>query len=332
MLGGIWLKFFNRGQASQFNSTAKFDGISIKDFAKSLKGMVSRKEYLMTMWSFAGYFIIWLALTGIGFYFAYTMLASLSMSLMYIMYGMMSMTSLLLVLLELLVVLFLVVAVGFLFMCLVVAVQFGYQDRINDENKQLTPSSIWQLFKHVRKNQLLRLCLYSGLFIFLWQLPLKVVATIWASNKIVAMTCLIVNDIIVVWKGLQYSQALYLYRYKQPAFLGQSMRHALTVSKRYMAGFKFNLLLVEILFIYLPVVVWGALTGGLAYYGEYTAANPLIWIGAVLFVLGYAAMMPYMTMVSALYFEKTKAKIKVDGLYVDTFKPVEELTGEAFKD
>ena len=325
------MKFFNRGQASQFNSTAKFDGISIKDFAKSLKGMVSRKEYLMTMWSFAGYFIIWLALTGNGFYFAYTMLASLSMSLMYIMYGMMSMTSLLLVLLELLVVLFLVVAVGF-FMCLVVAVQFGYQDRINDENKQLTPSSIWQRFKHVRKNQLLRLCLYSGLFIFLWQLPLKVVATIWASNKIVAMTCLIVNDIIVVWKGLQYSQALYLYRYKQPAFLGQSMRHALTVSKRYMAGFKFNLLLVEILFIYLPVVVWGALTGGLAYYGEYTAANPLIWIGAVLFVLGYAAMMPYMTMVSALYFEKTKAKIKVDGLYVDTFKPVEELTGEAFKD
>ena len=81
-----------------------------------------------------------------------------------------------------------------------------------------------------------------------------------------------------------------------------------------------------------PSLVWGGLTGGLIFYGVYTATNPCIWIGAVLLVLGFAAMMPYLTMIAPLYFEKTRTKVQVDALYTDVFTPVAELTGEAYQD
>ena len=322
--------FKNKGRTSE--KAAKLDGVGIKDFAASLKPLLNKREYLTTMWPLAGYFIIWLALTGMGLYFAYSLLASLSMSIMMIMYGMMTITSLLFAVGEFLLLLVAVVVIFFLFYCLQVGVQFGYQDRIQNSAKVLSASSIWNRFKHLRKNQLLRLVAYSALFIFLWQLPLRILAGFFAGNAIVVNTLDVLNEIIAIWKGLQYSQALYLYRAKQPAFLGQSMRHALTVSKRYMAGFKFNYFLISLLFAGVPSLVWGGLTGGLIFYGVYTATNPCIWIGAVLLVLGFAAMMPYLTMIAPLYFEKTRTKVQVDAFYTDVFTPVAELTGEAYQD
>ena len=326
------MKLFKRGKQKPSFKVTKPNWVNLKDFAKSLKALFIRKKYLTAAVPMAGMFIIWLALSAIGLYFAYTLLASLSMSVMMIMYGMMTVSSLLFAILEFLGLLFLVLVLGFLFYALQVGLRYAYLARIEKEDKKVTATVIWNRFKHLRKNQLLRLCLYVSLFIFLWRLPLMIIGDIWSSNKIVAYTTMIGNYLILIWKSLQYSQAIYLYREKQPQFLGQSMRHALTASKRFMAGFKLNYLVVYLLFEVLPVAIWSALTGGLVYYGIYTATNPLIWIGAVLLVLGLGALVPYCSMVSALYFHETSKKVKVENMYADTFKPVEQLTGEAYDD
>lgn len=324
---------FKRGEKKTPSfKVAKLNGIGIKDFFTNLKAMINKKDYLAAALPFAGYFIIWLALSGIGLYYAYTLLMTLSMSIMYIMYGLMSMAQVLMVVLEFLLLLFIVIAVGFFFYALCVGVQFAYQAKLRNPDKQVVASTIWNRFKHVRKNQLLRLCLYSGLFILLWRLPLTIVGDIWGSNKIVYYTVMTLNSLILLWKVLQYSQAVFLYREKQPEFLGQSMRHALTFSKRFMAGFKLNYLAIMFLFNILPALVWGGLTGGLIYYGVYTATNPCIWIGAILFIVGFGFLMPYFSMINALYFEMSSKKIKMENVFADTFKPVEVLTGEAYDD
>ena len=110
------------------------------------------------------------------------------------------------------------------------------------------------------------------------------------------------------------------------------MRHALTGSKRYMYGLKFNFLWVELLYGCLPVAIWSAIFGGLAFYGSYTATNVWLYTGLVLVALGILFYLPTLFAIPAIYFESSKKTIKVETLFEETFMPVEILAGQAFKE
>ena len=144
------------------------------------------------------------------------------------------------------------------------------------------------------------------------------------------IVCRILNVIVMIWKGIEYSQANFLYRDRQPQFLGQSMRHALTASRRFMGGRKWNYLLIMLVVIFIPMVVWEVIFGALAYWGLYTATYALIYIGLLLMILGFAAYLPVIFASGALYYEEAKKTANLDEDFADTFKPVAELTGEAY--
>ena len=163
---------------------------------------------------------------------------------------------------------------------------------------------------------------------FLWTLPLDIVAGIFARNQAVVITCRVLNLLLVIWKSLQYSQAYFLYNDQRPEFLGQSMRHALTASKRFMRGLKWNLLLIAVVTIVLPIVVWLAIFGGLGYYGIYTATNFWIWFGFIVAFLGVVAWLPVTYAATALYYQQTAPNQNLDTVFSGTFKSVEELTGQ----
>ena len=169
-----------------------------------------------------------------------------------------------------------------------------------------------------------------GLFLFLWTLPLSIVAGLVAKNQILVLICRIVNDLILVWKGIEYSQANFLYRDKQPQFLGQSMRHSLTASRRFMGGRKCNYILLMLVTLVLPVLIWEVIFGGLTWWGIYTATNALIYIGLALMILGFAFYLPVLLAAPALYYEQAKETAQLNEVFAGTFKPVAELTGEAY--
>lgn len=304
--------------------------VSLKDFISDLKTSF-KGEYFGALWPIGGFFIIFIALTAILMYFFQSISSSIMMSIMMVMYGMTSAGAIGMAILELLVILVLLLTVNFFYGFFQVAFQYTYLDRYESEDKKVTASSIWKQYKHVNKNQLWRLALYSDLFIFLWTLPLDIVAGIFAKYAWLVITCRVLNILIVIWKGLQYSQSFFLYRSKRPSFLGQSMRHALTASKRFMKGLKWNYLLVEIVTVVLPIVVWLAIFCGLGYYGIYTATNFWIWFGFIVAFLGVIAWLPITYASTALYYQKTAAGQNLDTDFDSTFKPVEELTGEAYK-
>src|SRR5699024_11961156 len=93
-------------------------------------------------------------------------------------------------------------------------------------------------YKHLRKNQVWRIILYIGLFTFLWSLPLNIVNALLLPHLsgvaavYTGWAIRILNDIVVLWKSIEYSQSYFLYREKQPQFLSQSMRYALTASRQ----------------------------------------------------------------------------------------------------
>lgn len=302
--------------------------VSLKDFMKELKSSF-KGEYTNALWPMGGFFIIFIALSAILMYFFQSVASSIMMNIMMVMYGMTSAGAIGMALLELILALVLMLAVDFFYGFFQVAFQYTYLARFRNADHKVTASSIWKQYKNLNKNQLWRLALYMGLFIFLWTLPLDIVAGLVAKNVAAVIVCRVLNLLLVIWKTLQYSQAYFLYNDKRPAFLGQSMRHALTASKRFMKGLKWNLLLVAIVTIILPIVVWVAIFGGLGYYGIYTATNFWIWFGFIVAFLGVVAWLPVTYAVTALYYQKTEPGQNLDSDFEGTFKSVEELTGQA---
>lgn len=142
----------------------------------------------------------------------------------------------------------------------------------------------------------------------------------------------IVNDIIVVWKGLEYSQAIFVYRDHQEDFLGQSMRHAITASRRLMGGNKASYLIVSILFIALPMLTLGAIFGGIAFYGDYTGTYPLMWAGVILLIIAELMFIPVALLVAAQFYQRIAKPELVADCFTDTFKPVDVLTGSKYAD
>lgn len=310
----------------------KQQGLSLGNFIQALKALV-KPHYLSAMWAIGGITIIYFALLCVVSLLMTNIAQSMMMSVMMIMYGMASPLALLLGLLEVLAGLVIIAALTFFYGFYTVAVQFAYQDHLQDPEQPVSAGSIWLHFKHLRKNQLWRIALYISLFIFLWGLPLNIVAYFVGAmthNAIWLNAIRLINDIVITWKGIEYSQAYFLYRDKQPHFLGQSMRHALTASRRFMGGRKWNYLLICLFVEVLPMAIWAAIFGGLAYYGNYTATYVLLYIGALIAILGLICYLPVVYATGSLFYARSKETADVDADFRDTFKPVAVLTGEAF--
>lgn len=303
--------------------------LSFNEFIRDLKKLV-KPHYFASMWPIAGIMIIFLVLSFIIGYFAQGILSSMGIAMMMVMYGMVSAGALLMGVLELVIAIALFFALSFFYSFFTISSSYTYQDKIRNPEQIVSAGSLWMHYKHVRKNQLWRILLYMALFVILWTIPLSIVSSVFASNKIVVLVCRILNDLIIIWKELEYSQAFFLYRDRQPQFLGQSMRYALTASRRFMGGRKLNYLLVVILTVVLPIVVWIAIFGGLAYWGIYTATAAFMYIGFALIILGYAFYLPVIFAVTPLYYEKAKETANLDEDFAGVFKPVAELTGEAY--
>lgn len=310
----------------------KQQGLSLSSFIQALKALV-KPHYFSAMWSIGGITIIYFALLCVASLLMTNVAQSMMMSVMMIMYGMASPMALLLGLLEILAGLVIMAALTFFYSFFTVAVQYTYQDHLLDPDQPVSAGSIWLHFKHLRKNQLWRIALYVGLFIFLWSLPLNIIADVVGGMTHSALWLRgiqLVNEIVVIWKSIEFSQSYFLYREKQPQFLGQSMRHALTASRRFMGGRKLNYFLITLLVEIFPMVVWGVIFGGLAFYGNYTATYVLMYIGLLIAILGMVCYLPVVFATGALFYVKSKEGDDVDADFKDTFKPVAELTGEAF--
>lgn len=313
----------------------KQHSLPLKSFIKELKALV-KPDYLKAMWPVGGIAIIFIAITCILSFLATSVMSSMMMSVMMIMYGMASPAALLMGLLEILGAAAISIALSFFFNFFMVAIQYTYQDRLAHPEQPVSAGSIWMHYKHLRKNQVWRIALYIGLFIFLWSLPLDIIGGLvggLTKNTVWPLIIRIVNDIVILWKALEYSQSYFLYREKQPQFLGQSMRHALTASRRFMNSRKWNYLLINVVCAVLPVLVWTLIFGGLAFYGNYTATYVLTYVGLALVIIGIACYLPVILAAGTLYYVKSKDEpdpVDIDVVFKDTFKPVAELTGEAY--
>lgn len=299
-------------------------GSFINKLRATLKG-----EYNRAVWPIAGFTLLFCAIGALLAYFLMMLSSSMMMNVMMVMYGMASPAAILMAVLEILVVFVLMILNGFWYSFMGTAFNFTYLDRFRDESQKVTASSIWHQFKHMNKNQVLRAVLYISLFMFLWSLPLTIVADIFERNRIIYIICQVANQVVMAWKGLEYSQSLFLYKDTRPQFLGQSMRHALTASRRYMGGLKRHLLLMDIVVIVLPLLVWDVIFGGLGYYGIYTATNFCIWAGFLLAFIGDLAYVPVVSAATALFYHQTNDKRDLEQVFAGTLKPVDELTGEA---
>lgn len=307
----------------------------MKEFLPLLKKLV-KPNYLKAMWPVAGITIIFIALVAILTMLNTTITASLGMTVMMIMYGMASPAAVLVTFLEILGIFAIIAALTFYYSFYGVAAQFTYQDKLAHPEQPVSAGSIWMHYKHLRKNQVWRIILYIGLFTFLWTLPLNIISWIVVPRLSGAVALwvywgiTIANDLVALWKSIEYSQSYFLYREKQPQFLGQSMRYALTASRRFMTGRKWNYFAIVFVVEFLPMLVWTLIFGGLAYYGIYTAAYVLTYIGIIVTVIGLACYMPVVFATFALYYNRARAGMEMDVIFKDTFKPVANLTGEAY--
>lgn len=304
---------------------------SIKDFWAELKTAL-KQRYWSAVWPIAGGMLLLLAISvllSLGIARAFM---TFMMMFQMMMYGMSSLSMALMVMLGMWVLIAGLVVVEFFLQFLAVSSAYAWLDFIRHPEMEMNASIIWTYFKHLKKNQILRLTLYSGLFIFLWQLPLMIIGALPFVTRITWLRIVldVINYIIAIWKGLEYSQAVFAYRDRQEDFLGQSMRHAITASRRIMGGHKANYLLVVILFILLPVLILGSIFGGIAFYGDYTGIYPVMWIGIILLVIAELMFIPVMLLTMSQYYQQITDKKLLDDSFTDTFKPVDVITGAAY--
>ncbi len=304
---------------------------SIKDFWAELKTAL-KQRYWSAVWPIAGGMLLLLAISvllSLGIARAFM---TFMMMFQMMMYGMSSLSMALMVMLGMWVLIAGLVVVEFFLQFLAVSSAYAWLDFIRHPEMEMNASIIWTYFKHLKKNQILRLTLYSGLFIFLWQLPLMIIGALPFVARITWLRIVldVINYIIAIWKGLEYSQAVFTYRDRQEDFLGQSMRHAITASRRIMGGHKANYLLVVILFILLPVLILGAIFGGIAFYGDYTGTYPVMCVGIILLVIAELMFIPVMLLTMSQYYQQITDQKLLDDSFADTFKPVDVITGAAY--
>lgn len=304
---------------------------SIKDFWAELKTAL-KQRYWSAVWPIAGGMLLLLAISvllSLGIARAFM---TFMMMFQMMMYGMSSLSMALMVMLGMWVLIAGLVVVEFFLQFLAVSSAYAWLDYLRHPEMKMNASIVWTYFKHLKKNQILRLTLYSSLFVFLWQLPLGIISALPFIARItwLRITLDVINYIIVIWKGLEYSQAIFAYRDRQASFLGQSMRHAITASRRMMGGYKANYLLVVILFILLPMLILGAIFGGIAFYGDYTGTYPVMWIGIILLVIAELMFIPVVLLTMAQFYQQIANKKLVDDGFDDVFKPVDVLTGAAY--
>lgn len=303
--------------------------LKLKDYWQHIKSLL-KGHYSAAMWPVAGISLIYLALLGILYYFGMSIASSIMMNVMMAMYGIGSLGTVGIAVLEVLLIFVIILALMFCYSFFFRSLVFTYQDQIQHPELTVTSSRIFAQFKHVRKNQLLRISLYEALFTWLWTLPLSIVGMFAGRVAWLVIACDVLNALVVIWKRLQYSQDNLLYRDHQPAFLGQSMRRALTASKRYMKGRVLNFLALIFVIVCLPAIIYLAIFGGLAFYGIYTATRWALIAGLVLSILGYIFYVPFVAAALAQYFEDTKDAIKKNAVFDVLFVDPAVLTGEKF--
>lgn len=307
--------------------------VSIKQFWADLRTAL-KERYWSAVWPIAGGMLLLLAISvliSLGIARAFM---TFMMMFQMMMYGMSSLSMALMVMVGMWILIAALVVVEFVLQFLAVSSAYAWLDYLRHPEMKFSASAVWIYFKHLKKNQILRLTLYMSLFIFLWQLPLMVIGSLPVIAKVgwLKIVFNIVNDIIVVWKGLEYSQAIFVYRDHQEDFLGQSMRHAITASRRLMGGNKASYLIVSILFIALPMLILGAIFGGIAFYGDYTGTYPLMWAGVILLIIAELMFIPVALLVAAQFYQRIAKPELVADCFTDTFKPVDVLTGSKYAD
>ena len=150
----------------------KRNHLPLKEFINQLKSTLKGK-YNAAVWPIAGITLLYLALTALLALLFTRSAMMLGYATMLIMYGMIS--QVLLAVVEALGILILWFLVTFGMYFVNMSILYSYQDQIKNPNLKVSATTIWKHFKHLNKNQLLRLTLYSSLFIFLWTLPLDIV-------------------------------------------------------------------------------------------------------------------------------------------------------------
>lgn len=303
--------------------------LKLRDYWQHIKDLL-RGQYTTAMWPVAGISLIYLALVAILYYFGMSIASSIMMNVMMAMYGIGSIGTVGIAFLEVIAIFAIILILMFCYSFFFRGLVFAYQDRIQHPELTVTASRIFDQFKHVRKNQLLRISLYEDLFIWLWTLPLSIVGMLAGRHQALVIICDIANLLVMIWKKLQYSQDNLLYRDHQPAFLGQSMRRALTASKRYMHGRVLNFLALIFVVACLPFIIFEAIFGGLAFYGIYTATRWALIFGVIILVIGFIFYVPFFAAALAQYFEDTKQAIKANEVFDDLFVDTAVLTGEKF--
>jgi hypothetical protein len=306
----------------------KASNLSIKQFFAEIKKAL-KPNYKSAVTALVGLFVISVAIMmGLGVV-GYMLLRSLMMKYYMMMYGMSTISSIVIGAVEVLAILIVMIIVLFVVSFFGTAIKFNFQDVVRDPSKKIKIRAIYDQFKRLKKWQLVRLALYIWLFAsVLWQLPVDILNGFFGSNQIVAEILKVVGGIIAIWKGLEYSQALWLYREKQPEFLGQSMRHAITASRRFMGGRKINWLILSIAG-YVPLIVWTVVWGAIVYfganYGSFTMPTAVIYILLAIMVIGICAYLPVLLMMGPVYYEANKHHINLDTVYEDTLLPKDQL-------
>lgn len=305
----------------------KASNLSVKQFFAEIKKAL-KPNYKSALGALVGLFVISVAIIlGLGV-IGYVLARSLMMKYYMMMYGMSTITSIITGALTLLLVLVLYIILFFVIYFFETAIKFNFQDVVRDPSKKIQVRSIFSQFKRLKKWQLVRLSLWIWLFTTLWQLPVNILDGFFGGNQIVSDILRIALLLIGLWKGLEYSQGLFLYREKQPEFLGQSMRHAVTASRRFMGGRKINYLILMIAGV-LPVAVWTAIWGAIVYfgtnYGSFSMPVAVIYILLVIMIVGICAYLPVLLMMGPVYYEANKGHLNMDTVYEDTLLPKERL-------
>lgn len=297
---------------------------SAKQFVGEIRDRL-KGRYAQSLGALLGVFVISIAALAAAIYLCFWAFRMLVYSVMMMMYGMTTSSSLLMEGLILIAAIIVYIAVALCVRYVFTAITFNFQDVARNDDVQVGLGTMYKGFKQLRKLQLIRLWLWAGLFMFLWQIIPDIVAGFFSGNlAFIGVICRLIGVGIMIWKGVEYSQSLFLYREQQPKFLGQSMRHAITASRRFMGGRKWNYIWLMIVII-VPLLVWFAIWGGITYYGVYTWIPAIIYIAPIIMILGLWAYLPVLFIATPIYYEMSKGNVDIDETFAKTFLPAEKL-------
>lgn len=309
--------------------------IVIKNLSTSLKSYLQEnKAIFKNNWLWAGImYVLLIFVASVLFMLDYELFAvgvsSISTSITLLLYGQSSYL-IFINLLEIIVsiILFFVIAVFCFFVR--TAIQYVVQDTLRTKLTKVSFSNVFKKFKQLNKNQVLRLFCYLSLFMFLWLLPLMIINMFTSKIAFVTYILQFLFFVVILWKGIDYSQAIFLYRENQPQFLGQSQRYALKASKHFIKNLRFKYLLV-LIGLTIPLVIWIAIWSVVTYFGFYIWEPIMIYGGPILGIIGGCFYLPFVQFTLAYFYEKNNSSELIEKSFRDCFKPVEKLTGEAYK-